>query len=388
MSPQERLSQQELKRRHEAVRVRMREKALEFLLVSGIRFVAGAGYLRYLTNWAEPFAGEVLLLPLNGTPIFLARTAERALLVRNLLGMQASPGSTALHAADILKREGCKRLGICGMKTMLAEFYVQLVGALPDTECIEASRILDEVRMIKSDEELGWINKSAELTDVAFQTFSRFVREGCREFDVFVEVEHVVKRLGAENTYFMMSADPKPIPKFLDLAYDTYERGDLVLFNAEIAGPGGYFTQLQRTLSIGEPTKEAELAYAVCVDALKEGLVLLRPGTKSRDVYRVIARAIDAAGYRMGLHPGHSQGLDIFERPLIDEKEDAELSTGMIIVLHPHVLLPSGGGVWIGETFVVTNDGPRRLQRSDRDLTIIRDHEERNLCLIEISGIS
>jgi Xaa-Pro aminopeptidase len=351
----------------------MREDALEFLLVSGIRFVAGAGYLRYLTNWAEPFSGEVLLLPLEGTPIFLARTGERALLVQDLLGLQALHGSTALHAADILKREGCKRLGICGMKTMLADFYVQLSGALPDIECVEASRILDEIRMVKSDEEMGWIHKSAELADVAFQTFTRLVRAGRSESEVFVEVEHAVKRLGAENTYFMMSADPKPVPKFLDLAYDTYERGDLVLFNAEIAGPGGYFTQLQRTLSIGIPAREAELAYAVCVDALSNGLALLRPGTKARDVYRAIKRAIEAAGYRMGLHPGHSQGLDIFERPLIDEKEETELSTGMIIVLHPHTLLPSGGGVWIGETFAVTNDGPCRLQRSDRNLTIIRD---------------
>ena len=45
----------------------------------------------------------------------------------------------------------------------------------------------------------------------------------------------------------------------------------------------------------------------------------------------------------------------------------------MIIVLHPHALLPSGGGVWIGETFVVTNDGPRPLQTSVRDLRIINE---------------
>lgn len=104
------------------------------------------------------------------------------------------------------------------------------------------------------------------------------------------------------------------------------------------------------------------------MDALKKGIAMLRPGHKARDVYRGIVSAIEGAGYHMGLHPGHSQGLDIFERPLIDEKEDVELSSGMIIVLHPHVLLSSGGGVWIGETFVITNGGPRPLQRSARDL--------------------
>ena len=79
LSPQERLSQQELQRRHDLVRKRMKEKNLELLLVSGIRFVAAAGYLRYLTNWAEPFGGEVFIFPRNEPSIFLARTAERAL---------------------------------------------------------------------------------------------------------------------------------------------------------------------------------------------------------------------------------------------------------------------------------------------------------------------
>ena len=59
------------------------------------------------------------------------------------------------------------------------------------------------------------------------------VRTGRNESDVFAEVEHVVKQHGAETTYFMMSADPHPLAKFLDLAFDTYEKGDLVLFNVE-----------------------------------------------------------------------------------------------------------------------------------------------------------
>ena len=175
------------------------------------------------------------------------------------------------------------------------------------------------------------------------------------------------KKLGAETTYFMMSADPTRVAKFLDLAFDTYEKGDLVLFNAEIAGPGGYYTQLERTLSIGAPTKEAEAAYAVCLEAERRALYQLRPGRKAKDVYRVIVEPIEESGQQDGLHPGHAQGLDIFERPLIDQKEDAVLSAGMIIVLHPHVLLASGGGVWIGDTFLVTNEGPEPLQSSVRE---------------------
>ena len=44
----------------------------------------------------------------------------------------------------------------------------------------------------------------------------------------------------------------------------------------------------------------------------------------------------------------------------------------MIIVLHPHVLLPTGGGVWIGDTSIVTNDGPHSLLASVKNLKIVK----------------
>jgi Xaa-Pro aminopeptidase len=371
LTPKERLSQAELDRRYDSVRTRMKQRGLDLLLVSGIRFVAGTGYLRYLTNWAEPFAGELLIFPLKGVPIFLARTGERALLVKDLIGLRSSAGSTAAHAAAALKKTGCKRIGICGLKTMLAEFYVQLTAALPDVAFVDASEILDEVRMIKSEEELVWVRASANLSDIAFKQFSTLIHSGCSEADVFLEVDYAVKKRGAENTYFMMTADPHPVSKFLDLAFDIYQKGDIVLFNSEVSGPGGYYTQLERTVSIGKPTKETEAAYAVCLAAFDSATALLRPGCKARDVYHAIVKTIEGAGYKMGLHPGHSQGLDIFERPLIAPSEETELMAGMVIVIHPHVLLPSGGGVWIGETFLITDDGCQDLQKSPKALKTI-----------------
>src|SRR5512143_1218376 len=115
LTPQERLSEQELERRYTLVRKKMNERRLEVLLVSGIRFVAAAGYLRYLTNWAEPFGGEVLLFPTYGAPIFLSRTSERALLLKQFLGMDAITGSSGTQAAQAIKKMGFGRVGLCGL---------------------------------------------------------------------------------------------------------------------------------------------------------------------------------------------------------------------------------------------------------------------------------
>lgn len=370
--PSERVTKSEMERRYAIVRKKMKEVDLEILLVSGVKFVGSTGYLRYLSNWAEPFAGETLFFPAEGTPIFFARTSERALLVENLLrGMEAVTGSTAGVVAEYVKKTEKKKVGICGLKTMLAEYYVELCAALPGVELKDYSTLMDDVRMVKSEEELHWIDQSANLGDMAFSLFSSLVQEGREESEVFLEIEHLVKRLGAENTYFMMATDPRPVAKFMDLAFDHYKKGDLIFFNAEIAGPGGYYTQLVRTLSLGEPDEEALRAAEVCKKALKVAEEALRPGAMTTDIYRAIVASIESSGFKMGLHPGHSQGLDIFERPLINDSDVVPLQKNMVIVIHPHVQLSQGGGMWMGDMFVITSDGCRVLHKTKRDLIIL-----------------
>lgn len=363
-----RISDGEKQRRYAAVRQKMKAKGFDTLLVSGVKFVGALGYLRYLTNWAEPFAGEYLLLPLQGEPLFFARTSERVHLIRDVLKMQVQLGSTVQAVSSELRARNIRRIGLCSLRTMLAEFYVGLTKELPQCEFVEAASVLDEVRMIKSAEEMQWVRRSAALGDSAFQVFANSLEEGETEHHLFTELDHLVKQSGAETTYFMMGAGSNPILRFMDMATHRYRNGDVVLFNAEICGPGGYFTQLVRTLSLGKPRAEVEQAFRVACDALAAGEALLKPGATTAAVYDAIRKTLERAGYALNLHPGHSQGLDIFERPIIDGKESAELRPGMVVILHPYVDLPSGGGAWVGETFAITDTGPQRLHQSGRQL--------------------
>jgi Xaa-Pro aminopeptidase len=365
-----RVSKPEMQRRYAAVRENMRRMKLDTLLVSGVRFVATWGYLRYLTNWAEPFAGEYLLFPLEGEPVFFARTSERVHLVRDVLGLHCLLGSAVPVVAKEIQDRKLRKVGICSLRTMMADFYVGLTRAVPDCEFVEAAAAVDEARMLKSPEELEWVYKSAALGDLAYQVFSDMLQEGVTEHQIFTELDHIVKQAGAENTYFMMGAGSNPILRFMDMATHRYEKGDLVLFNAEIGGPGGYFSQLVRSLSLGPPRAEVEKSYRVASAALDAAEALLKPGTGTNTIYQTIRDAFQKEGYQLNLHPGHSQGLDIFERPIIDGKENVELQPGMVIILHPYVDLPSGGGAWVGETFLITGSGHERLHRSTRALAV------------------
>jgi len=368
--PEARISRPEMERRHDLVRKKMREAGLSLLLVSGVRFIASTGYLRYLSNWAEPFSGEVLLFPSEGEPLFCARTADRACFVERIGVMKAEIGCTADMVAGHIKKMGKQKIGICGLKTMMADFYVQLGRELPGVELKDYSALMDEVRMIKSAEELNWVRRSAALGDSAFRLFESLVEEGREEAEVFVEVEHLVKRMGAESVYFMMAAEPQPITKFMDLACERYKKGDVVIFNAEIAGPAGYYSQLVRSLSMGEPSREATDAARACTDAMDAAERIMRPGISSNQVYEAIRASVEKSGHRLAHDPGHSQGLDSFERPFLNGRDEVNLEAGMVMIVHPHVRMRSGGGIWMGDTFLVTAQGCENLSRVPRDLVV------------------
>jgi len=364
----ERISRTELERRQRKVASRLAEHGLDALLVSGINFAATLGYLRYLTNWAQPFVGEYYLLGKSGEGIFLARTQERAMLVREASGISSRAGATAKDVAQEMRKLGARKVGVCSLETMTAAFHQELLRETRDIELSDATPIMDQARMVKSPEELGWVRKSSELCDAALARFTELAVPGANEREVFAELDYLVRRRGAENTYFMMASDPAPVPKFLDMAADSYDAGDVILFNAEIAGPGGYYTQLVRSGSVGKSSAEVRDVYSACLAALEAGESALKPGVTASSLFGAMDAVIAKSGYRRGLHMGHAQGLDIFERPLVSANDETLMQAGMIIVFHPHVELPSGGGVWVGDTFLVTEDGNTRLNCSSREL--------------------
>lgn len=102
-------------------------------------------------------------------------------------------------------------------------------------------------------------------------------------------------------------------------------------------------------------------AEEVCINTLNVIGKMMKPGVMTAQLFQAITESIERSGSKTGLHPGHSQGLDNFERPVIDEKDALELREKIVIVIHPHVLLSKGGGMWMGDMFVMTERDCRRL---------------------------
>ena len=54
--------------------------------------------------------------------------------------------------------------------------------------------------------------------------------------------------------------------------------GDLVICDATVAGPGGYYSDFARTFSRGEPTLQSRARYREAYESLQVALPLIKPG--------------------------------------------------------------------------------------------------------------
>jgi Xaa-Pro aminopeptidase len=110
--------------------------------------------------------------------------------------------------------------------------------------------------------------------------------------------------------------------------------GDLVICDATVAGPGGYYSDFARTFSRGEPATASQARYREAYESLQAALPLIKPGPCTE----LFARFGKHSAARLpGLDGFHGVGLCIYEAPWLrggdPEEYQVTLEENMIIAL-------------------------------------------------------
>jgi Xaa-Pro aminopeptidase len=281
--------------------------------------------------------------------------------------------ASKLDGISTLSRErGCRRIAFDAERTSVSTLNA-LSNAMPDVEFLPISDELDQLRAVKSSEEVKAIEFSAEVASAAFKKLLSFIRPGVSERTLALELEMMMKRGGADEKAF-------------DFIVASGERGALphgrpterVLKSGEFvtvdfgACCNGYNSDETVTVAVGEPDGRLLEVYAVVKDAHDLALAAVRPGVECRALDNIARGHIASCGYgeffRHGL--GHGVGLEIHEMPTLSARSQQTLEQGMIITVEPGIYIPGLGGVRIEDMVLVTADGCRILSSVDKKLTV------------------
>lgn len=273
---------------------------------------------------------------------------------------------------EFLGRERAASVAVNGLEQMEARFVEALRDSL-EASPVSATLDIEEIRRVKTPAEIEWIRKAADLADRGYEQFVRVCEPGMAEFELVAEVEAFVKRHGAEDNFMLVASGGTEVTGMKPPTARKFQRGDSV--TTELTPQvNGYYAQICRTLTIGEPSAKQLEAYAIFAEAQQAAQDLLRPGVDISDVARVQNDVFRKRGYGDYTGPqytrvrGHNLGLYPDELPHVLENVHYLCKPGMVVIAHPNTYLPLSGYMVFGDTLLVTDTGCVSLSKTEKRL--------------------
>jgi Xaa-Pro aminopeptidase len=246
-------------------------------------------------------------------------------------------------------------------------------GRFSNTRFVDASDLVDTIKVIKSAEEQDLVRRAAAMQDGAMRAAFAAVEPGMRDRDIAAIAQCYSQRHGSENGIYLCASMPADTPaQFAQRHYQNrvIKEGDTLALLVEDSGPGGMYTELGRSCVVGKASAEIKDEFAFALEARKFNLGLLKPGAPCKDVFAAYNEFMRKNGRpeEKRLHC-HGQGYDLVERPLIRSDEPMSIQKDMNIVVHPtyirgHVLS------WVCDNYLIGPNGPgERLHRFPEAIT-------------------
>lgn len=418
------LSLKERDRRWAAVRTMMGLHDLDCLLViANDRFFGyGNTNVRYLTQIDGQRMGAVAIFPLEQAPVVFATPPhmyDRPFPVYKAFNNWVSETrsmSGLKPVVEEMKSMGYEQanIGLVSFKgafkshTVSYQEYQFLVSELPKVKFIDATPLLDTVRMIKSEEEIEMLKRSGAISLMKVETMINMAKPGVKECELFAEMVKTEIGSGGEAFIFNLLTsgsvtDEKHIQHLLhgrgqSLSPTTrpFQEGDLIITEFHTSY-GGYLTGCEKSVFIGKPPKELQRIHDVAVECLEMGLEKFRPGVTMGEVlegFRGPARKANMDYVELGFH-GHGMASPEFpsivyaaRKPKAEQSggpfsEDVgvygltsiELRESMVFSTNIDIYDPGWrkdvGIMGPSETVWVSASGPVRLIQTPTEFTLV-----------------
>jgi len=280
---------------------------------------------------------------------------EKGLLPRSL---QILPGKFSddfrlAEKAGVLKRVLFEDL------TLTVSELSSLERSYPDATFVPMGRRIEQMRLLKTKEEIGRIRASQQLAEEALRFVLPKIEAGRTESFVAAELEYYMKLHGASGPSFpticvggKRSSLPHGRAEDIPLEKNSFVTLD---FGCIL---DGYCSDMTRTFCIGKADEEMRLVYETVLCAQQAALDAVHAGVRGDAVDRAARSVISSRGFGafFGHSTGHGIGLAVHEAPVFSPNAAREVPAGAVLSVEPGIYLPGKFGVRI-EDLVVVREG-------------------------------
>lgn len=373
----------ELERRSRELKLAMKREQIDVILAQNIsQYMGGAN--RWLTdttaeiNYPQssfiPLEGEIGYIACSGPPLDLYPPSH---LLRIGKPWDANPYFSPFNFTwdwegkmfvRWCEENKPKKIGIAGTEMMMWNYYDYIKKNLPGVEIIDASPIIDEIRALKSEDEIVAIENAVKLQDKVMGYIPAFAQPGVREYELRNKIMRLIMELGGEEFVVNMGSAPRGekldvYPSFFQNR--TLQKGDVLYVRVECSGPGGMFTTVGRMFSIGcEPSASLLKDWEEAVAAQEKLAGMLQVGMDPQVIFAQYNEYLASKGYvqEEGLF-AYGQGYDWIERPSIQPGETMKLAKDMCMAVNTN-LISAEKSVYAADSYLIKPNGAQKLHKT------------------------
>jgi len=238
------------------------------------------------------------------------------------------------------------------------------------------------MREAKSDAEVALVRESARWATLAHRYLADYTEPGAHPVTVSQRASldgsrAMLDALGSE--YAVRTRGDGPVHAGYISGAETalphghtpnerLSRGD-VLITGATATVDGYYSELERTMFVGEVSDEHEHYFELMLEAQETAFEAMGPEVPVSHVDQAVWDYFEEQGITdlARHHVGHNIGLGAHEPPYIDRGSDAVMEPGHVYTIEPG-LYTEEAGYRHSDTVAVTEDGLDFLTYYPRDL--------------------
>lgn len=252
--------------------------------------------------------------------------------------------------------------------------------ALPKAVISPAASLFQTIRMVKTEEELRRMARSAAITEEAMAYAWADLREGITELELAKRFRTKVIELGADPAFWIISVGRRTAHTHNRQADVPARGGDLVKFDMGCRYEL-YWSDVGRTKVLGQATDEQQRLYEILCRGVKAATAQVRPGVRASTLFDTAVQTIRDGGiadYKRH-HTGHGIGIDVYDPPIVQERgyidifgigsADPPMEVGQVTNIETPYYRMGEFGFIVEDTMVVRENGPELLTHLDYSLS-------------------
>tara|TARA_A100001015_G_scaffold296788_1_gene377542 strand:+ start:3486 stop:4655 length:1170 start_codon:yes stop_codon:yes gene_type:complete len=319
-------NKQEYRERLLKVQKKMQEKGLELLISHDTNNI---NYLTGYDAWSFYYAQCVIIHINAEQPLCFIRQQDAGgayittylnnenIIVYDEHYIHNWPKHPYDYLVNIIKDKKWDRLSI-GLEMDAHYFtafcYEKIKKGLPNAKIQDSDRLVNWVRLIKSNNEINCMKSAAKISEVGMKTAYEVIEPGVRQCDAVGEIQksllYGTSEFGGEYSSIttLLPSGKGTSASHLTASQNRFIEGEATI--VELSGVyKRYHAPMARTILLGKPDILKIETMKKTIEALQAGIDATKPGNTVNDVAQAFWKVLDKYGIEKKSRTGYSIGI-------------------------------------------------------------------------------